>query len=227
MEQLSFFERAVKIVDKYGTFKVIISIVLFALFLLVTVGTPIITKYSMEKSIDAAEKNKELTHIRDLENRREVQPQIYSVLDNLLESTKADRAFIIELHNGSQNINGVPFLHGTVTYERVREGVENIDEEYQNLSLSRFESSIYMHNNLHFVGSVKDLAKIDKKIAAKLTSNQVSYVAVTTLHDGEKEWGWFGILYGEGRPIPSKEKMLNELLISSQTISGILVNVRK
>ena len=227
MEQLSFFERAVKIVDKYGTFKVIISIVLFALFLLVTVGTPIITKYSMEKSIDAAEKNKELTHIRDLENRREVQPQIYSVLDNLLESTKADRAFIIELHNGSQNINGVPFLHGTVTYERVREGVENIDEEYQNLSLSRFESSVYMHNNLHFVGSVKDLAKIDKKIAAKLTSNQVSYVAVTTLHDGEKEWGWFGILYGEGRPIPSKEKMLNELLISSQTISGILVNVRK
>jgi len=227
MEQLSFFERAVKIVDKYGTFKVITSIVLFALFLLVTVGTPIITKYSMEKSIDAAEKNKELTHIRDLENRREVQPQIYSVLDNLLESTKADRAFIIELHNGSQNINGVPFLHGTVTYERVREGVENIDEEYQNLSLSRFESSIYMHNNLHFVGSVKDLAKIDKKIAAKLTSNQVSYVAVTTLHDGEKEWGWFGILYGEGRPIPSKEKMLNELLISSQTISGILVNVRK
>lgn len=227
MEQLSFFERAVKIVDKYGTFKVIISIVLFALFLLVTVGTPIITKYSMEKSIDAAEKNKELTHIRDLENRREVQPQIYSVLDNLLESTKADRAFIIELHNGSQNINGVPFLHGTVTYERVREGVENIDEEYQNLSLSRFESSIYMHNNLHFVGSVKDLAKIDKKIAAKLTSNQVSYVAVTTLHDGEKEWGWFGILYGEGRPIPSKEKMLNELLISSQTISGILVHVRK
>lgn len=227
MEQLSFFERAVKIVDKYGTFKVIISIVLFALFLLVTVGTPIITKYSMEKSIDAAEKNKELTHIRDLENRREVQPQIYSVLDNLLESTKADRAFIIELHNGSQNINGVPFLHGTVTYERVREGVENIDEEYQNLSLSRFESSIYMHNNLHFVGSVKDLAKIDKKIAAKLTSNQVSYVAVTTLHDGEKEWGWFGILYGEGRPIPSKEKMLNELLISSQTISSILVNVRK
>lgn len=227
MEQLSFFERAVKIVDKYGTFKVIISIVLFALFLLVTVGTPIITKYSMEKSIDAAEKNKELTHIRDLENRREVQPQIYAVLDNLLESTNADRAFIIELHNGSQNINGVPFLHGTVTYERVREGVENIDEEYQNLSLSRFESSIYMHNNLHFVGSVKDLAKIDKKIAAKLTSNQVSYVAVTTLHDGEKEWGWFGILYGEGRPIPSKEKMLNELLISSQTISGILVNVRK
>ena len=227
MEQLSFFEIAVKIVDKYGTFKVITSIVLFALFLLVTVGTPIITKYSMEKSIDAAEKNKELTHIRDLENRREVQPQIYSVLDNLLESTKADRAFIIELHNGSQNINGVPFLHGTVTYERVREGVENIDEEYQNLSLSRFESSIYMHNNLHFVGSVKDLAKIDKKIAAKLTSNQVSYVAVTTLHDGEKEWGWFGILYGEGRPIPSKEKMLNELLISSQTISSILVNVRK
>ena len=32
MEQLSFFERAVKIVDKYGTFKVITSIVLFAYF---------------------------------------------------------------------------------------------------------------------------------------------------------------------------------------------------
>ena len=40
------------------------------------------------------------------------------------------------LINGSNNLNGVPFLHGSVTYEFTRDGIDNIDEEYQNLSLS-------------------------------------------------------------------------------------------
>lgn len=226
MNNLSFFEKAVKIVDKYGGWKVIQAIVYVGLFLFIIFYVPAMTKVTVEKatmqSIETADKNKEEKHIKNLENRKAIQPQIYSTLTAVMNKTNADRAFIIELHNGSNNLNGVPFLHGSVTYEKTRDGVENIDEEYQNLSLSRYDFAAYLHNNFSYFGSVKELEKIDKKIALKLAANGVEYVAVTTLHNGTNEWGWFGVLYGNDKKVPQEREITNELMITSQTIAKTL-----
>lgn len=226
MNNLSFFEKAVKIVDKYGGWKVIQAIVYVALFLFIMFYIPAMTKVTVEqatiRSIETVDRNKEEQHIRNLENRKAIQPQINSTLSSVMNKTNADRAFIIELHNGSNNLNGVPFLHGSVTYEFTREGVDNIDEEYQNLSLSRYEFATYLHNNFSYFGSVEELAKIDKKLAMKLYSNGVVYVAVTTLHNGKNEWGWFGVLYGNMANVPQEREITNELMITSQTIAKTL-----
>ena len=226
MNNLSFFEKAVKIVDKYGGWKVIQAIVYVSLFLFIMFYIPAMTKVTVEqatiRSIETADRNKEEQHIRNLENRKAIQPQINSALSSVMNKTNADRAFIIELHNGSNNLNGVPFLHGSVTYEFTRDGVDNIDEEYQNLSLSRYEFATYLHNNFSYFGSVDELAKIDKKLAMKLYSNGVVYVAVTTLHNGKNEWGWFGVLYGNMASVPQEREITNELMITSQTIAKTL-----
>lgn len=226
MNNLSFFEKAVKIVDKYGGWKVIQAIVYVSLFLFIMFYIPAMTKVTVEqatiRSIETADRNKEEQHIRNLENRKAIQPQINSALSSVMNKTNADRAFIIELHNGSNNLNGVPFLHGSVTYEFTRDGIDNIDEEYQNLSLSRYEFATYLHNNFSYFGSVDELAKIDKKLAMKLYSNGVVYVAVTTLHNGKNEWGWFGVLYGNMASVPQEREITNELMITSQTIAKTL-----
>lgn len=226
MDNLKFFEKAVKIVDKYGSWKVIQAIVYVALFLLTIFYVPSITKITIEnatlQSIETADKNREEKHIRDLKKRKEMQPQIYAILTSTLNKTNADRSFIIELHNGSNNLNGVPFLHGSVTYEKTINGVENIDEEFQNLSLSRYDFATYLHDNFSFFGTIDELYKIDTKLALKLKANGIEYVAVTTLHNGTNEWGWFGVLYSDVNKIPSERKIANELMISSQSIVEIL-----
>lgn len=230
MENLGFFEKTVKVVDRYGGWRVLQSIILVALFLFTIFYIPAVTKMTVERatmeSIETVDKNKEELHIKNLEKRKQMQPQINSSLEALLTSVKADRAFIIELHNGSNNLNGVPFLHGSVTYDKSIEGLENIDEEYQNLSLSRFNMSLYLHKNFNFIGSIDELNKIDKKLASKLQSNEVQYLAIITLHDGINEWGWFGVLYNRSTDIPSEKDILNSLVISSQTITKEL-NVLK
>ena len=188
MNNLSFFERAVQVVDKYGSWKVFQAIIYLGLFLFIIFYIPAITKATVERvtteSINSADKDKETRHLENLELRKEMQPQIYAILGTFLEKTRADRAFIVELHNGSNNLNGVPFLHGSVTYDKSREGLEPIDEDYQNLSLSRFSMSTYLHANYNYIGSVEKLSTIDKKLSAKLVSNDVKYVAVMTLHNG-------------------------------------------
>lgn len=226
MEALGFFEKTVKVVDRYGAWRVFQSIMFLGLFLFIAFYIPAMTKITVEQAtkatIETTDKNKANEHIRNLEKRQAVQPHIYSILDNLLKVTKADRAFVIELHNGSNNLNGVPFLHGSVTYEKTREGLECIDEEYQNLSLSRFDMPSYLHSNFNFMGNIEDVRKIDKKLAAKLTSNDVKYIAITTLHDGTNEWGWFGVLYNSTENMPEGKVIFNEIISMSQAVSKTL-----
>lgn len=231
MDNLKFFEKSVKIVDKYGGWKVIQAIVYVALFLFIIFYVPAITKITVERatiqSMETVDKNKEEQHIRNLENRKAIQPQINSVLNSVMTKTNADRAFIIELHNGSNNLNGVPFLHGSVTYEKSRDGVDNIDEEYQNISLSRYEFATYLHNNFSYYGTTDELLKIDKKLAMKLRADGIVYVAVTTLHNGKYEWGWFGVLYGDLENVPQEREITNELMITSQNITNTLQVLQK
>ena len=230
MNNLSFFEKTVQVVDKYGSWKVFQAIIYLGLFLFIIFYIPAITKATVERvtteSINSADKDKETKHLENLELRKEMQPQIYAILGTFLEKTRADRAFIVELHNGSNNLNGVTFLHGSVTYDKSREGLEPIDEDYQNLSLSRFSMSTYLHANYNYIGSVEKLSTIDKKLATKLVSNDVKYVAVMTLHNGTNEWGWFGLIYNRETDIPSEKDILNEMMVTSQSITKTLSTIK-
>lgn len=219
MGVLKFLEKSVKIVDKYGWWKVLQAIFFAGLFISIYYYIPFSTRQTTKDTLNSVEKAKTEEHFRNIELRRELQPQIESTLNSLLTNCKSDRAFIIELHNGSNNINGVPFLHGSVTYEVSRDGLDMIDEDYQNISLSRFEMASYLHTKLEFVGSIDELRKIDKKMAAKLESNDVKYIVISTLHDGNREWGWFGVLYNRSDDIPTTKDLLNNMLIASQTIT--------
>ena len=230
MNNLSFFEKTVQVVDKYGSWKVFQAIIYLGLFLFIIFYIPAITKATVERvtteSINSADKDKETRHLENLELRKEMQPQIYAILGTFLEKTRADRAFIVELHNGSNNLNGVPFLSGSFTYDKSREGLEPIDEDYQNLSLSRFSMSTYLHANYNYIGSVEKLSTIDKKLAAKLISNDVKYLAVMTLHNGTNEWGWFGLIYNRETDIPSEKDILNEMMVTSQSITKTLSTIK-
>lgn len=222
MENLGFLEKTVKLVDRYGWKKVMGAILMIAVFLFFIYYIPASIKVASEeaalKAIKITNQQKEEDHINDIEKRRKIQPQIDATLKSLLISTKADRAFIIELHNGSNNVNGIPFLHGSVTYEKSADGLEMIDEEYQNLSLSRFEMATYMHENFDFIGSIEKMKTIDKKIASKLAANDVKYIAVSTLHNGKNEWGWFGVMYNRDTNLPTEKDLLNKMMMTSQII---------
>ena len=84
-------------------------------------------------------------------------------------------------------------------------------------------------NSINEDGSINidELKNIDKKLALKLHADGVVYVAVTTLHNGKNEWGWFGVLYCNMASVPQEREITNELMITSQTIVNTLQVLKK
>ena len=174
-----------------------------------------------EAIVESNEQNK-LLHTQQMKLREEVKPEITRLLRQGITDLDADRAFIIELHNGSNNTAGLPFLHCTMTYEEVKSGIEPADEDYQNLTLSRFSFPQYLHENDIWIGKVSDGIDIDPKICKKLTSSDVTYIVIATIKSNKYELGYYGIVYCNGHKPAERSKILQHFLTNVQHLSKLL-----
>ena len=215
-EQMTFVEKTIRMIDKYGMWKVIRAILLILLFLfgMYYVQVAATRTGSMEANEQQTEKSI-AEHSEQMEVRKEIKPVVDNVLMKVLQSTNADRAFILELHNGSSNTAGLPFVHCTMTYEVNRDSIENVDEDYQNLSLSRFNFPSYLHKNKYWMGTIEDFKKVDNKMATRMQTNGASYMVIATIESDTNELGCFGFTYCDGK-VPNNMK-----LIMAQTTSSV------
>lgn len=224
-ENVSVLQKTIKIISDYGILKVIQAITTIALLLFIVFYVPIVTQNAARNgSIEAGqtlEKEKNELHTKKIKLRNKLQPELTAVLSGVLTDIGADRAFIIELHNGSASLNTVSFIHGTMTYEETKNGVENIDDEFQNISLSHYTFVNYLHTHHIFVGNIRNLSLIDKRFAAKLGAYEVKYIAIMALYGDNGEYGYIGAAYNEGSKIPSNDKISRELTIASQMVSRL------
>ena len=145
-ETLGFWERLMKFKDKHGYWN-LTKLVLFVAFAvaLLFLAKNFGESYSFERQKEAInevmqENNQQmfLEHEEKMEQRRNIKPYVTEILKTTVTQMKCGRAFVIELHNGSNNTAGLPFIHASMTYEVVAQGIEPIDEDYQNISLTRF-----------------------------------------------------------------------------------------
>lgn len=215
-EQIGFVEKTIKMIDKYGLWKVIRAVILILLFLFGMYYVQVAaTRVGSEQANEQFSEKKIIEHEEQMTVRKEIQPQVDKILSDVLLNTGADRAFVIELHNGSSNTAGLPFVHCSMTYEEVREGIECIDEDYQNLSLSRFDFPQYLHKNKFWIGTAEEFSKVDKKMSVRMETNNVSFIVISTIETSTNELGYFGFSYCNGK-IP---KDLNRL--TAQTTSSV------
>ena len=219
-KQFSFLEKTVKLIDKYGIIKILKAIIVLTTFTYITLNISNLDKI-IESAIVANDNEKINEHDKALEYRRSIKPEIDLILNNILTTLNADRAFILELHNGTNNTAGLPFIYAEMTYSDVSEGISHIDEDYINLNLSRFQFPMYLSKEEVWNGDMKQLSKIDSKLANRLMSNDVEYFCIITLHGANCEIGYFGVTYcSDFRP--EREELLRKIAISSQKISSLL-----
>lgn len=174
-----------------------------------------------EAIVETNEQNK-LFHAQQMKLREKVKPEISKILRQDIVDLDADRSFVIELHNGSNNTAGFPFLHCTMTYEEVKPGIEPADEDYQNITLSRFNFPQYLHENDIWIGKISDGVDIDPKICKKLTSSDVTYIVIATIKSTKYELGYYGIVYCNGHKPAERNKILQHFLTNVQHLSKLL-----
>lgn len=219
--QYGFLEKMLNLITKYGTWNIIKAIMLIFMFGVVTYGITNMDKI-VEKALTRQTEQTMNDHDRAMQTRREIKPKMDLLMINALQELHADRTFVMELHNGTNNTAGLPFIYGEVTYEQCAEGIEHADDGYTKLNLSRYEFPYILQQKPIWFGTIEELMKIDQRIALKLQSDNVSYIAVAVIHGIESELGYIGVIYCDGKEPADEELLRNRLASDVQRISAML-----
>jgi hypothetical protein len=163
----------------------------------------------------------QMEHDSAVERRRVIKPQVDLVLAETMATLKADRVYVIEMHNGTNNTAGLPFIYGEMTYETTRNGIEHIDEDYVSVNLSRFDFPMFLEEHHMFFGDIEALSKVDEKLAMRMSANGVTFIAIMAMHGANNELGYFGISYCGSEPVDSK-LIVSTITVASQKLSAML-----
>lgn len=224
-EQLGFLEKVIKIINKYGLFKVfqalcVIGIFVYLMYNAHNIGN--VVKGIVQNEMELHNEKMEQEHSDAIEVRQKIKPKIDQALTETLQKLNADRVFVMELHNGNNNTSGLPFVYGEMTYEEVRSGMTHIDDDYINLNLSRFSFPLFLEKEHMWQGSIDELSKIDDKLAKRLSSNDVTYLAIAHISGVNNLIGYFGVSYCSNKNIKSSKEITTQLTMTTQRLAILL-----
>ncbi len=219
-DKFGLLERTLRLIDKYGIFRVISGLFVLLLFGL-TLGLfinhkEIVAEVMREQKIDENKSHSVKMQLR----LTQINPQIDAIMLKLLIETGADRVFIIEMHNGSNNPTGLPFVYGEMTYEQMIDpNMQAVAEEYGTINLSRYTFITHVYKQKLFKGSIEQLMNIDMKLAGRMTQNGVKYMYMGSLTGNNIPIGFLGVTY-INKPINSTAE--GRIMDASQKISILL-----
>ena len=178
---LGWLEKCLSIVEKYK-FKTIFKAVAVILIIAATVGflknpTWIFEQYEEWKD----KQHQEQMDLRNVNNQK-----IQHILDKSLYKIGADRITILELHNGTESIGGLPFTKCSATFEVMDDGIIPIAQQYQDQQLSLIPFSHYLAENGYFCGNLKELETIDRGLYHRMASNGTTHFAACLIEGVEK-----------------------------------------
>ena len=178
---LNWLDKALQIVDKYRLktiFKAFLVMLLIAIFIgFLKNPTWVFEKYDEWKDKE---------HSTALEQRLVNNEKLHISSEKLLYKVGADRVMILELHNGLENANGLPFSKCSATYEAIELNVKPVADQYQNVNLSLMPFVTEVFHKGYWCGDVDDLECIDKGLYYKLKSNGTEHFACCLIEGIDK-----------------------------------------
>lgn len=180
---------------------------------------------NIEEYVEALDKRKEEAeqkHNELVKERFKVGPHVSNELKNLLINLDADRAAILEMHNGTNNISGLPFVYGDMVYEEISPNVNYASDEFKNFNLAKLPFVSLHYDDKTWIGSVDDIEQEDPYLAAKLRVVEVNYGAFVILEGINGPLGFLTLFFKDEKKHPSKAKIIAELNHSSQILSTLL-----
>lgn len=220
-EQLTIIEQMIVMIEKYGWWK-IIKATLFMLSLAFILFNIANLKNIVSDVIDEQNESEIIAHDTAMDFRRSIKEEIDGILNNVLTKTNADRVFVLELHNGTNNTAGLPFIYAEMTYCAIAENIHHIDEDYINLNLSRFNFPLYLERNKYFYGDIEKLKKVDDKLALRLQSNGAKYIAIMSLQGLHTELGYIGVTFCNDEIPADSDGVMSCIALAAQRLSTLL-----
>ena len=146
-------------------------------------------------------------------------------VEEIKESTKADRVWITQFHNGGTFYpTGKSIQKFSMFYETVSQNTESIQQSFQQIPISLFSKSInhLLENDIIAIPNFKDdtISTYGLKYIAEESGCKSGYLFAIRSIEG-KFVGILGVDYVKHRTNLSTEE-INHLLVEATTIGGVL-----
>lgn len=188
---MGWLQKMLNLQNKYGFFSIIKG--LFLLFLAgYVVFFALNPKYLLERVTTIQTEQ----HDNLVRSRLAADSDIRLILSKTMHNTNADRAWLIEFHNGNKNLTTrLPFLFGSMRIEETQDSIPNVDEDYADFSLSKYKLIAKVLDEGFFYGNIKDVQSIDKRLYYKFQSNDINEIALLTIYNEDKPAGIVGLSF--------------------------------
>lgn len=120
------FAKVVSAVKKNGVLVSTWGVILFLVLYTFIINPINVNEILKEKKIEM-----EKEHSENIDKRLLADQMIPTILENIRLKYNLDRVCLLEMHNSTQNMNGVSFLYLSMIYEEVADSLDYITDAYQ------------------------------------------------------------------------------------------------
>ena len=217
---ITLMERVRGFIGKYGlkgTFTTLLTVFIAACVGYYVFNPGVILEQAQQIQIER--------HNEAVKARLNADPKIRSYLLEMKDELDADRAYILETHNGGTNLANLPFLYVDLTYAEPRRNFSWLEREYTNLRLSRYPWANYIFNHGFWFGPISDIEETDSELNQRLSKEGVSYMGMVMMY-GEDSMpsGTLGVVYEDDGDRPNDAEVLKIMQKYSNIISNLLEN---
>ena len=155
-------------------FQVLMGLVIIYL-LAAPIGGPLIYQYinkqnTSEAVVESLKERDRLAkeeHRLDFEKAKQTYGVVKGIMKDYLEKTSSDYIFLVEYHNGMENVmSGIQFCHFDMTLEVFRDGLQYIpSDKYRNEFVARYDILLneeFENSAKAFYYTTEDLKHVDR-----------------------------------------------------------------
>jgi hypothetical protein len=219
---VSWIDKFLKMIRKYSAKKVL-EAMLFVV-LLVFLGLFAFKPEAVFKSYD---EYKEKTHIERMDKRNNNTPLIQEELNKLRVQYNASWVSVWELHNSTNNLDGMPFIFASLTYESMNPGLIPIAEQFDNVRLSLYPLSSYLRMHDMWYGDVEKLKDIDNTAYYRAKALGIGYIGFKLMEVEHSPNAVLSFAFVEGVELPNMNEFFQDWVMASYKINGLLTIDKK
>ena len=215
---IGWIEKLSGVLKKHGLQNILLT--MMVLFLTVVVAR---LTFNPESLFNKMDEIKQKAHTESVMKRLNNEPQIREAVINLRSDLDADRVYILETHNGGENLANLPFLYVDLTYAEPRGQTAWMEEEYRNVRLSRYPWASEVFRQTYWSGTVEVLEELDPELYYRLKNEDVHFMASMMLYGTYNPCGVVGVVYTDDN-YPSDDTIKRVLMRYATTLSTLLNN---
>lgn len=206
-----------KFIKKNGFKKLVMDLI--AVCVVVFIGLWIFQPGIFSNRLD---QYREAKHAEKMVERMNNTPLIQAELDKFRFQTDASWVSIWEFHNSTNNLDGLPFLFVSLTYESMNPALTPIAEQFDNVRLSLYPLASYLREHEMWYGTVEELKEIDNTAYYRAKALGITYLGFRIMEVENSPNALMSFAYVEGVDIAEENMLVKNWMMTSYKVNSLL-----